>query len=130
MAENVDSRPEGQLFQDLSLETVTLVRKEVELAKRETTEKLKNAGVDAATIAAGGALAQWLLVILAFLVIVVAGVIGLSQMSVTSWLSALIVGLLTIGVGHLLVSRGLANRRRTTVQTMKETARWTTEQRA
>jgi hypothetical protein len=65
------------------------------------------------------------------LVIIVASVIGPSQMGVTPWLSGLIVGLLTIGVGYLLVSRRLANLRRTTVaptnviETMKETARWT-----
>ena len=67
--------------------------------------------------------------------ILAALVIGLAQLGVTPWLSALLVGLLTIGVGYLLVSKGLANLRRTNVaptnaiETMKETARWTTGQR-
>jgi hypothetical protein len=130
MAENVDTRSLGQLFIDLSRETATLVRKEVELATTEMTEKLKNAGLDAATIAAGGALAH-----AGLLVIVVALVVGLSQMGVAPWLSGLLVGLLTIGAGYLLVSRGLANLRRThvaptnAIETMKETARWTIGQR-
>ena len=131
MADHIDNRSLGDLFKELSRETGTLVRKEVELATTEMTTKLKTASAHAGTVAAGGALAHaGLLVLLAALVI------GLSQLGVTPWLSALIVGLLTIGVGYLLVSRGLANLRRTSVaptnaiETMKETARWTTGQRA
>ncbi len=131
MADNVDNRSLGDLFKELSRETGTLVRKEVELATTEMTTKLKTAGAHAGTVAAGGALAH-----AGLLVLVAALVIGLSQLGVTPWLSALLVGLLTIGVGYLLVNKGLANLRRTSVaptnaiETMKETARWTTGQRA
>jgi hypothetical protein len=131
MADKLDDRSLGDLFKELSRETATLVRKEVELATTEMSGKLKTASGHASTVAAGGALAH-----AGLLVLVAALVIGLSQMGVTPWLSALIVGLLTIGVGYLLVSRGLANLRRTSVaptnaiETMKETARWTTGQRA
>jgi len=131
MAETYDNRSLGDLFKELSRETGTLVRKEVELATTEMTAKLKIASAHAGTVAAGGALAHaGLLVLLAALVI------GLTQMGITPWLSALLVGLLTLGVGYLLVSRGLTNLRRTSVaptkaiETMKETARWTTGQRA
>jgi hypothetical protein len=46
----------------------------------------------------------------------------------------LIVGVLTIGIGYLLVNRGLAGLRGTsivpqqTIETLKEDARWTTRQ--
>jgi drug/metabolite transporter (DMT)-like permease len=131
MADHIDNRSLGDLFKELSRETGTLVRKEVELATTEMSAKLSAAGAHAGTIAAGGALAH-----AGLLVLVAALVIGLSQLGVTPWLSALIVGLLTIGVGYLLVNRGLTNLRRTSVaptkaiESMKETARWTTGQRA
>ena len=103
----------------------------VELATTEMSAKLSAAGAHAGTVAAGGALAH-----AGLLVLIAALVIGLSQLGVTPWLSAVLVGLLTIGVGYLLVNRGLTNLRRTSVaptkaiETMKETARWTTGQRA
>ena len=131
MAETYDNRSLGELFKELSRETGTLVRKEVELATTEMTAKLKIAGTHAGTVAAGGALAH-----AGLLILLAAVVIGLTQLGVTPWLAALLVGLLTIGVGYLLVSKGLTNLRRTSVsptnaiETMKETARWTTGQRA
>jgi len=50
------------------------------------------------------------------------------------WLSALIVGVLTLVVGYVMVNRGLTNLRRVDVapkqaiETLKETATWTTRQ--
>lgn len=121
-----DERSLGELFAELSRETGVLVRKELELATTEITGKARTAGTHAATVAAGGALAHaGLLVFLAALVI------GLAQLGVEPWLSALIVSLLTIGVGYLLVSKGLANLRRTsvaptqTIESLKETTTWT-----
>jgi hypothetical protein len=131
MTDKLDDRSLGDLFKELSRETGTLVRKEVELATTEMATKLQTASGHASTVAAGGALVHAGLLVLA-----AALVIGLSQLGVTPWLSALLVGLLTLGVGYLLVSRGLANLRRTSVaptnaiESMKETARWTTGQRA
>ena len=131
MADTFDNRSLGDLFKELSRETGTLVRKEVELATTEMTANLKVAGAHAGTVAAGGALVH-----AGLLVVLAAIVIGLSQLGMTPWLAALLVGVLTIGAGYLLVSRGLANLRRTRVaptnaiESMKETARWTTGQRA
>jgi len=129
MAERKDERSLGDLLAELSRETGQLVRKEVELATAEMTAKARKAGGDAAMMAAGGALAHaGLLVILAALVI------GLAQLGVTPWLSALIVGFVTILIGYMLVNRGIASMRRTTVaptqtiDTLKETAKWTTRQ--
>jgi drug/metabolite transporter (DMT)-like permease len=129
--DSLDDRSLGELLSRLSRETSTLVRKEVELATTEMGARLKTAGAHAGTAGLGGALAHaGLLVVLAALVI------GLVQLGITPWLAAAIVGLVTAGVGYLLVNKGLGNLRRTpiaptqTLETMKETARWTTGQKA
>ena len=126
-----DDRSLGDLLSELSRETSTLVRKEVELATTEMTNKLRVAAANAGIAAAGGALAH-----AGLLVLLAAFVIGLAQLGVTPWLSALIVGLLTIGIGYMLVNRGLTNIKKTsvtptqTIETLKENARWTTGQKA
>jgi drug/metabolite transporter (DMT)-like permease len=128
-ADRADDRSLGELFAELSRETGTLVRKEVELAKTELTAKAQVAGVNVGYIGAGGALAHaGLLVILAALVL------GLSELGIPAWLSAVIVGVLTIVIGYVLVNRGLTNLRRTnvapthTIETLKENATWTKRQ--
>ena len=129
MADRLDNRSIGDLLAELSRETSQLVRKEVELASTEMTARARMAGGHVGVVAAGGALAHaGLLVLLAALVL------GLSEMGVTPWLSALIISLLTMGVGYLLVNRGLAALRATSVaptramESLKEDARWTTRQ--
>ena len=124
-----DNRSLGELMSELSRETGTLVRKELELATTEMTAKLREAGVHAAVVSAGGALLHaGLLVILAALVA------GLVQLGLQTWLAALIVASVTMGVGYMLVNRGVAGLRRTqfaprqTIETLKENARWTTGQ--
>ena len=129
MADRKDERSLGDLLSELSRETGQLVRKEVELATTEMTSKAKKAGADAAMMAAGGALAH-----AGLLVLIAAVVLGLAQLGVTPWLSALLVGLVTIGIGYVLVNRGIASMKRITitpmqtVETLKEDARWTTRQ--
>jgi hypothetical protein len=129
MAERLDNRSVGDLLAELSRETSQLVRKEVELATTEMTAKARKAGGHVGVAATGGALAHaGLLVFLAALVL------ALSEMGVAPWLSALIISLLTIGVGYLLVNRGLAGLRGTsvaptrTMESLKEDAQWTTRQ--
>ena len=129
MADRLDNRSVGDLLAELSRETSQLVKKEVELATTEMTAKARKAGGHVGVAATGGALAHaGLLVFLAALVL------ALSEMGVAPWLSALIISLLTIGVGYLLVNRGLAGLRATSVaptramETLKEDARWTTRQ--
>lgn len=129
MADRVDNRSIGDLLAELSRETSQLVRKEVELATTEMTAKARKAGGHAGLAAAGGALAHaGLLVFLAALVL------GLSEVGVAPWLSALMISLLTGGVGYLLMNRGLAGLRTTSVaptramESLKEDAKWTTRQ--
>jgi hypothetical protein len=127
MARAQDERSLGELFAELSRETGVLVRKEVELATTELTAKARTAATHVGTIAAGGALAH-----AGLLVLLAAFVIGLAQLGVTPWLSALIVALATMGLGYALVSKGRANLSRAnlaptqTIETLKETATWQT----
>jgi hypothetical protein len=129
MADKLDNRSLGDLLAELSRETGQLVRKEIELASTEMTAKAKKAGAHISVASAGGALIHaGVLVLLAMLVI------ALSEMGLEPWLAALIVGVLTIGIGYLLVNRGMAGLRGTsmvpqqTIETLKEDARWTTRQ--
>ena len=66
------------------------------------------------------------------LLVLLAGVvIGLSQLGVEPWLSAVIVALVTLIIGYLLANRGLAHLRRTnvtptqTIESLKENTTWT-----
>jgi xanthine/uracil permease len=128
MAQPQDDRSLGELLAELSRETGQLVRKEVELATTEMTAKAREAGANAGLTAAGGALAHaGLLVLLAM------AVMGLAELGLQPWLAALIVGVLTIVIGYALVNTGLARMRRIgaprqTIQSLKETAAWTTRQ--
>ena len=129
MAPGKEERSLGELFAELSRETGQLVRKEVELATTEMTAKAKKAGADAAVIAAGGALLH-----AALLVLLAAFVLALAQLGVTAWLSALLVGVVTAGIGYMLLNRGRTSMRRSTLaptqtmESLKETATWTTRQ--
>ena len=129
MADKVDNRSLGDLLSELSRETGQLVRKEVELATTELTAKARVAGGYVGVAAAGGALAH-----AGLLALIAAIVIGLAELGLAPWLSALIVGVLTMLIGYVLVNRGLAGLRGTsmkptqTIETLKEDARWTTRQ--
>jgi hypothetical protein len=131
MAERADDRSIGELFAELSRETTALIRKEVELATTEMSAKARQAGVQAGVVAAGGALVH-----AGLLVLLAAIVIGLAQLGVAPWLSALIVAVAVMAGGYALVSQGLAKMRTTnlaptqTMESLKETATWTTRTRA
>jgi drug/metabolite transporter (DMT)-like permease len=131
MAAPNDERSIGELFAELSRETSVLVRKEMELATTEMTAKVKTAGAHAAIVAAGGALVH-----AGLLVLLAAIVIGLAQLGVAPWLSALIVAAVVMAVGYVLVTTGMTKMRATslaptqTMESLKETATWTTRTRA
>jgi hypothetical protein len=124
-----DERSIGELISELSRETGQLVRKEVELATTEMTAKVRTASTHVAVAAAGGALAH-----AALLVLLAAIVVGLTQLGLAPWLAALIVALVTAGVGYALINKGVNALRATrvvpthTVQSLKEDAKWTTRQ--
>ena len=129
MADRTDDRSLGDLLADLSRETRQLVRKEVELATTEMTAKAKRAGAAIGVAAAGGALLH-----AGLLVLLAAIVLGLAELGVPSWLSAVIVAVIAMVVGYVFVNRGLTQLQRTSVaptqaiESLKETASWTTRQ--
>ncbi len=123
-----DDRSLGELFSELAQDTSTLVRKEVQLAKTEMSQKASRVGKDVGFLAVGGAVAY------AALLAVLAGVIVLLGQVIPMWLSALLVGLVVAGVGYFLVRRGLdALKRedlapRQTIETLKEDQQWAKDQ--
>lgn len=118
----------GELFSRLASDTSTLVRKEVDLARTEMVQKATAAGRDVGMLGAGGAIAY-----AGFLALLAALIAGLGQI-IPVWLAALIVGVLVVGVGALLVQRGLSALKRInpvpeqTIETLKEDVQWAREQ--
>jgi len=129
MAQGRDERSLGDLFSDLSRETTTLVRQEVQLAKAELTQSATEAARGIGMLLAGGAVAY-----AGLLFLLLAIVFGLIQAGWDAWLSALVVGLVVVAIGAILVLRAreslkpanLAPRR--TVETLKEDQEWAKEQ--
>jgi xanthine/uracil permease len=129
MAQLRDERSLGDLFSDLSRETTTLVRKEVQLAKAELTQSATEAARGIGMLVAGGAVAY-----AGLLFLLLAIVYGLIDAGWDAWLSALVVGLVVVAIGTILVLRAreslkpanLAPRR--TVETLKEDQEWAKEQ--
>jgi uncharacterized membrane protein YqjE len=117
----------GRLFRDLADDLSTLTRKELELARTETMEKVSHASKAVISMAAGGFLAYaGLLVLLAAAVMVIAT-------WVPYWLSAVIVGGVVLVIGVILLQSGRSALKKTnitpekTVDTMKENAQWVKE---
>jgi xanthine/uracil permease len=129
MAQLRDERSLGDLFSDLSRETTTLVRQEVQLAKAELTQSATEAARGIGMLVAGGAVAY-----AGLLFLLLAIVYGLIDAGWDAWLSALVVGLVVVVIGAILVLRAreslkpanLAPRR--TVETLKEDQEWAKEQ--
>jgi xanthine/uracil permease len=129
MAQVRDERSLGDLFSDLSRETTTLVRQEVQLAKAELTQSATEAARGIGMLVAGGAVAY-----AGLLFVLLAIVFGLIEAGWDAWLSALVVGVVVVAIGAILVLRAreslkpanLAPRR--TVETLKEDQEWVKEQ--
>lgn len=123
-----DNRSLGELFAELAHETGDLVRQEVQLAKTEMTQKVTSLGKDAATIGIGAALAY-----AGLLALLGAVIIGLANF-IPLWASALLVGLLVLGIGYMMIQSGLSAIKRIdptprqTIETLKEDAQWAKEQ--
>jgi hypothetical protein len=118
-------RPIGELFSKLSNETSTLIRQEMELARAELTEKGKQAGKGAGLF--GGAATVALLGAGA----ITAGIVMLLGLLIPDWLSAVIVGLVYVGVAALLGLKGRDEMQHAappvpeqTVDTVKEDVQW------
>jgi hypothetical protein len=117
-------RPLSGLFSELVGEATTLVRKEVELAKTEMSDKVNQATTGAVSLAAGGMVA-----FAGVLFLVLAATLGLATV-VEPWLAALIVGGVIAIIGWIMVAVGKrklsaqALQPRRTIGTLQEDKEW------
>jgi uncharacterized membrane protein YqjE len=86
-----NSQPIGELVQQLSEQTSSLVRKELQLAQLEMQEKGKRAGIGAGLFGTAGLIAMF-----GVGTLVAAAVLALAT-AVDPWLSALIVAVVLLG---------------------------------
>ena len=93
-------RPIGDLLKQLSEETTTLVRQELDLAKAEVAEKGKKAGTGAGMFGGAGVAA------LLGLGALTAALIAALDLAMATWLAALIVGLIWLAVAGVLALQG------------------------
>jgi len=116
-------------MKDLSTQTTTLVRQEIELAKAELTEKGKAAGTGAGIL--GGAGVVGLLALGTFTAFLVAAL----DTAMKFWLAALIVTVVYAAVAGVLALRGRDKVKEAgppvpeqTVETVKEDVEWAKSQ--
>jgi hypothetical protein len=118
-------RPIGELLKQLSQETTTLVRQELDLAKAEMSEKGKQAGKGIGLFSGAG-----LFGLGAFGALTAAAIVALST-AMDTWLAALIVAVVYGIVAAVLARRGQSSIKEAapaapekTVQTLKEDVEW------
>jgi uncharacterized membrane protein YqjE len=118
-------RPVGDLLKQLSQETTTLVRQELELAKAEMAEKGKQAGKGAGMFGGAG--------VVGFLALgaLTAALILALDTAMEGWLAALVVGVAYAAVAGILALSGRKEVRQATppvpeqtVETVKEDVQW------
>lgn len=97
---NQQDRPVGELVKELSEQTSTLVRKEVELAKAELAEKGKKAGLGAGMFGGAG-----LFGFFAFAGLTATFILALSE-AMAPWLAALIVTVVYGAIAGVLALQG------------------------
>jgi hypothetical protein len=118
-------RPAGDLLKDLSQQTSTLVRQEIDLAKAELTQKGKELGVGAGLLIAGAVVA------LLALGALTACVIALLATAIPTWLAALIVAVVYAALAGALAVAGRGRIQKAappapeqTIETVKEDVQW------
>jgi MFS family permease len=117
-------RPIGELVKDLSSQTSTLVRQEIELARAELQQKGKLAGKGAGML--GGAAVAAVLALGAL----TAGLVALLDTAMATWVAALIVMALWAIVALVLAKAGQKSLQKATppvpqtIETVKEDIQW------
>ena len=124
-----DERSLGELFGELSQQTSTLVKKEIELARLEVTRSVTGMARSSAMVAVGGVVAYAgaivLLIGLAWL---------LTSLGLPVWLAFGLVGGVTAAIGGFLAYRALNAMKQLsvvperTVETIKEDVEWAKDQ--
>jgi hypothetical protein len=130
--ERKDERSIGQLLKELTHESSTLLKQEVDLAKTEMSEKASRVGTNLGEVAVGGAVA-----LLGAIALVLAAVYGLGAIlnnflspETASWLAPLIVGGILAAVGYSMIKKALETLKREsltpekTTQSLQENKEW------
>jgi preprotein translocase subunit SecF len=130
--ERKDERSIGQLLKELTHESSTLLKQEVDLAKTEMSEKASRVGANLGEVAVGGAVA-----LLGAIALVLAAVYGLGAIlnnflspETASWLAPLIVGAILAVVGYSMIKKALETLKREsltpekTTQSLQENKEW------
>lgn len=130
-----DDRSLGQLLKELTHETSTLLRQEVDLAKTEMSEKASRVGANLGSLAVGGGVA--LLGALALLAFAIYGLQALLRQfmdpDVAVWLAPLIIGVVLAAIGYSLIKKALETLKREsitpqrTTQSLQENKEWLKE---
>ena len=122
---NLREQPIGELLKQLSQETTTLVRQELELAKAEMAEKGKKAGRGAGMFGGAG--------VVGFLALgaLTAALILALDTGMKAWLAALIVGVVYAAIAGVLALTGKKEVQQATppvpeqtVDSVKEDVQW------
>jgi hypothetical protein len=129
---NKDDRSIGQLLKELTHESSTLLKQEVDLAKTEMSEKASRVGANLGEVAVGGAVA-----LLGAIALVMAAIYGLGAIlnnflspETASWLAPLIVGGILAAVGYSMIKKALETLKREsltpekTTQSLQENKEW------
>lgn len=123
-APELKERPIGELLRELSQQTATLVRQEIDLAKAEVTEHGKKAGLGAALFGGAGVVGLLTLgAFTAFLILLLAEVLP-------GWAAALIITIVYGVIAAFLALRGKDKVQEATppapqaVETVKEDIEW------
>jgi len=93
--QETNNKAVGELVQDLSQQTAALVRKELQLAQIELTEKGKRAGIGAGLFGTAGVIALY-----AVGVFIAAAVMGLATV-IEPWVAAVIVGVVMLAAAGI-----------------------------
>ena len=119
-------QPVAALLRDLSEQTSTLVRRELELARLEMTEKGKRAGIGAGMFGGAGLVGLYALGAL-----IAAAILALAT-AITPWLAALVIAAVcgAIAGGLALVAKSKVSQATPPVpeqatESVKEDVRWT-----
>ena len=127
-----DDRSLGQLLKELTHETSTLLKQEVDLAKTEMSEKASRVGANLGEVAVGGGVALLGAIALLMAVIYGLGAILNNFLSpeTASWLAPLIVGGILAAVGYSMIKKALETLKREsltpekTTQSLQENKEW------
>jgi hypothetical protein len=122
-SERKDERSIGQLLKELTQESSTLLKQEVNLAKTEIAEKASRVGDNLGEVAVGGGVALLgAIALLLFAINALASLLGkFMSPGVAVWLAPLIVGGILAAVGYSLVKKALATLKQESITPQRTT---------